>query len=234
MSRRLLAATLIASSAFGLASVSGCKCTRSPDPGAATGSASAARPEHWVSTQSHDLFIVEDKRDIDLTADQAEALFLDHFPKLRSDWRSHVRGPIEPRPGARPRPDAGEPLLVPRQSAPVAIVTGYSDRMVVVKVLEPLGRMRGYRVHACHASLRIPRQARLDELLGLEQLANTFGREVRGIRQGSTPEQVRAALGEPTRKHQTKLPGYFRWYYAGDKLQVVFSDGVVLQLGDAQ
>ncbi len=233
MSHRLLAATLITLPMLTLAMVGGCKCERSPNPDEANGEASAAPTERWVNTRAHDLLVVEDKRDIELSTHLATELFFDKFPRLRSDWRSRIPGSIQALPGARPRPEPDDPLFHARQSEPVAIVTGYSESAVIVKLLEPVGRIQGYRVLACLASLRVQRSTKLDLALDLERLTKTYGREVRGVHQGSSPEQVRAALGAPSQEHHTKMPGYYRWYYTEEKLQVVFDDNVVLQFGDS-
>ena len=108
----------------------------------------------------------------------------------------------------------------------------YSNQVAVVKLVKPAGAYRWHHFYECLASFRINRNRDIDNILKIADLIRTFGREYRGIRQGSTAQQVIDSLGEPTERHTTQAMGFYYWHYLPEKLTIFFQNERVKEIRD--
>jgi hypothetical protein len=178
----------------------------------------------WVKTSTIDLELVGMKKETALDADTAAKLFTKGFPHLREGWQKHLPGKPENAPGARDIPDDVKKIWIKAkdEEKPYATVWQFSDKELIVLVVEYKGSYLWHSYHECLARVRLPRTKEIDALFEMASLEKTFGAEYKGLRQGSSLAEVKKKLGEPD--------GRIGYQAAGLETLIYFKDDVVITM----
>jgi hypothetical protein len=186
-------------------------------------------PPRWINVQNIGFEILEDKKNITLTLEQANLLFFQRFPSYLPEWQSQLKENLEtvPHPQTLPENELFQKMFRATEDPPFAQVLGYSSHEILVKLLQPVGSYRWHHYYKCLASFSIPRNPEMETIFKIADLENTYGREYQGIRQGSRPEEVLKTLGEPTETHLTQAVGFYFWDYEPLNIRIVFQNDSV-------
>ena len=188
--------------------------------------------DRWVDVLEFGSEIIEDKREVHLTARQASDMFGGRFPSFASQWQDIVGEVPESTSGANKMPDGErfQELFVKREGEPKAQVTQYSNEQIIVKILRPLGYHLWHRYYECLASFRIDRGRETDIVFQIDALEKTFGRQYKGIKQGTTTSEVLEVLGAPSDTRYTQAAGFYFNHYREENITIVFKGDRVFEI----
>jgi hypothetical protein len=180
----------------------------------------------WVKISSIDVEIVGMKKEIALDAEAAAKLFVKDFPHIGEGWEKKVPGKIEDDKGAQTIPDDIKKVWIPaKDDKPYATVLEFSDKELIVVVMEHKGRYLWHLYYECKARLRVTRSKEVDALFDVASLEKTYGAEHKGLKQGDSAKDVIKTLGEPDARIGYQAAGLENLCYFKDDVIITINTG---------
>jgi hypothetical protein len=189
--------------------------------------APAPPPVRWVKTSSIDVEIVAMKTELALDAEAAAKLFVKDFPHVREGWEKSVPGKIEEEKNAQAVPESVQKVWIPakKDEKPYAAILQFSDKELIVVVLEFKGTYLWHQYLECKARLRVARSKEVDALFDVASLEKTYGAEYKGLKQGDSAKDVIKTLGQPDATIGYQAMGLENLCYFKDDVIITINTG---------
>lgn len=182
-------------------------------------------PEKWHDVRRIGDSICDEKKEILLSPDKARQMFTKDPPHIKDAWQNELEERVEPAPKTVHLPERSTFLELPeKMRRPYAEVVRFSQRQVVVMVLERRGNYLWHQYLECLAAFRMPRDPQVDELFGVDNLDRLYASRCKGIASGDSEKTVLKTLGEPDLVESWQPIGYFRYSYFADDVAIQFQD----------
>ena len=195
-----------------------------------TGLGNAKEPtkSEWKRALDIGFEIVNLKKPVVASADACSSMFENKVPELKPDWRLSLPSDVENATDARALPDFEEnELRLPKNPTPIPRVVRYSENKIAVAICKPVGSYLWHHYYECLALLEIDRSKEIDAYFDLPHLEQTYGAKLRGISQGSSLADTRAAFGEPSSIRGLQKTGSFELTYNNDAMKILFDNNHV-------
>lgn len=156
------------------------------------------------------------KQIIDVTPEQALAMFDNSPTHLAADWKKQLGAEPKEIENADPLPTDPKLLKIMQSKAeqpPFARVVAFSADAVVVRVVQPIGHYLWHELMQDLATVRVARTPEIDRRLAVASIAKPWLVTYKGIGHGDTDAELRAAAGEPTDVETTQAMEYVRLHY---------------------
>lgn len=187
-------------------------------------------PESWIKVDGIGHEILNMKKEIELTPQQARTILQKEFPCIKADWREQLPARIELAADARPLPLAQVDVHKAKDTTPFATLLRFSETQAVIVILKPEGSYLWHHYSDCLACLRVSRSSEIDAMFRIKELERTYGAVHKGLKQGSTVDSVVKVLGKPDAEHFTQAFGCFSYYYFKEDIGIAFLNFTVLEI----
>jgi hypothetical protein len=181
---------------------------------------------HWIQVTYFGNEIVDMKKEIAIDAATAAKLFRGEFPYLRDDWEKNIPGTLENAADARSIPDdVKKNWITARDNMTRAKVSSFSEKELIVLVIEHKGTYLWQQFYECKALFRIPRGKEVDALFQVPALEKYYGAKYKGLKHGDPESEVTRKLGKPDATIRYQPGAYYRLCFFKDNVIITIIEG---------
>jgi hypothetical protein len=172
------------------------------------------QPARWVHVSSVGEQIVGMKKEITIDAATAANLFIGEFLRVREGWEKKIARKVESAADARSVPEDVKKIWIEaRDKTAFAKVVKFSEKELILVVVEHKGTYLYHQYYECKARFRLPRGKKVDALFNVRSLEKTYGTRHKGLQQGDSVAKVTKKLGKPDATISYQPVGFYKLCY---------------------